>query len=772
MKYGLLYYKDTDNIGDDIQAYAASRFLPSIDYMIDREHLNEFVPNKKEYVKTIMNAWYVHDKFNFDISPYIYPLFISMFFKNFPYESGITVGVDYINDNVIKLLNEYGPVGTRDNHTLNIMKKLKVDSYFSGCMTLTLERFSDVEKKDYIVAVGLKKEEIEYIRSKTNREVIEFVQDVPRGSFSHESWDIRKKRVEDVLRLYQGAHMVITNKLHCSLPCLALETPVLLLFDDSFNENIDRIGTYLSYLNNIKRSELFSIDIDFDNPKKNPKKYLKIRDELIKKCNDFIADNSCPDVDNLMDIDDYKYMCDRSSIQKNIILKHLKELCSLYEEECLKSSKMYDDFNEKVFQLQQSNSELNSRLDMILNSKGWRFLEKVRRLKNSRKNNNYIKITDVIPDGNRLYIRHDVNGDAEQFFEKDFFIDIEYDFNLEKVPKSILVIPFLSLFLPVAWVTGSDIILDEIDESYLKGIEKIRCSFNDMYNGNLFHKIKVRANKVVKNDFNTERCSMFFSGGVDSLNTLCSNYDKNPLLVMIWGSDIWLEDIKGWETAQKNMNSVCSKMNLEKIIIKSNFRKVINELKLNEVFESKLGDNWWHGVEHGMALLGHIAPLVSKYGLGIHYMPGTFSNKNVNVKCASYPTIDENFKVSNCSVVHDGFNYTRLDKVKNIVRFLKKNKYDICFRTCYKEREDMINCSNCEKCYRTIMELVSIGEDPNKYGYEYNEKVVSKIREYLCNPNFEHGTSSFNWKQIINELKKNKYYKEYDLSWIFNIKLD
>lgn len=27
MKYGLLYYKDTDNIGDDIQAYATSRFL-------------------------------------------------------------------------------------------------------------------------------------------------------------------------------------------------------------------------------------------------------------------------------------------------------------------------------------------------------------------------------------------------------------------------------------------------------------------------------------------------------------------------------------------------------------------------------------------------------------------------------------------------------------------------------------------------------------------------------------------------------------------------
>ena len=182
MKYGLLYYKNTDNIGDDIQSYAASRFLPTIDYMIDRENLNDFTPNKKEYVKTIMNAWYIHDKFNFDISPYIYPLFISMFFKKFPYEKGITVGSDYINKNVLSLFKQYEPVGVRDKHTLNLLKGLKVDCYFSGCLTLTLDRFDDVENGDYIVAVGLTKNEIKYIRNKTNRKVIEFVQDVPKGS--------------------------------------------------------------------------------------------------------------------------------------------------------------------------------------------------------------------------------------------------------------------------------------------------------------------------------------------------------------------------------------------------------------------------------------------------------------------------------------------------------------------------------------------------------------------------------------------------------------
>lgn len=568
-------------------------------------------------------------------------------------------------------MKKYGPVGVRDYHTLTVMKDLGVDAYFSACMTLTLDKFDDVEQGDYIVVVGLKPDEISFIKSKTDRKVIEFKQDVPKYSYSNETWDDRKKRVEDVLRLYQGAHMVITNKLHCSLPCLALGTPVLLLYDDSFPENIDRIGTYLPYLNHINRSDLFNSNINFEKPKKNPNKYLKIRNDLINKCNEFINDKYIPNDDNLFDVEIYKYFLKRSNVQKNVILKHLNEVCSLYENECLKSSEMYDEFTKRISELENSNNELSLRLNSIVNSKGWRILEKIRSIKN-KPNVNCIKVTDVVVEECKLIIKYTVNGEVTKFFESDKHMEIEYDFKLNNIPKSILVIPFLALFLPVAWATKSTIILDEIDSDFLGNIEKIRSAFNDMYNGNIFKKIKIKANKIVKNNFKAERCSMFFSGGVDSLDTLCSNFDRNPILVMIWGSDIWLEDEKGWNTAKHNMNNVCEKMKKDKVFIRSNFRKTINELKLNEFFESKLGDNWWHGVEHGMALLGHIAPLIPKYEIGVHYVPGTFNSESKNVKCGSYPTIDENFKVSNCSVIHDGFYYTRLDKVKNIVKFVKK----------------------------------------------------------------------------------------------------
>ncbi len=381
MKYGLLYYKDTNNIGDDIQSYAASRFMPRIDYMIDREHLNDFVPSKKEYVKTIMNAWYIHDIFNFDFSPYIYPLFISIFFKKFPYQAGVTVGVDYLNDSVLKTLKKYSPVGTRDKHTLKIMNELGVDSYFSGCLTLTLDKFKDVEKGDYIVAVGLTRKELAYLKSKTKRKVIEFVQDVEIGSFSEETWDQRKKRVEAVLKLYQGAHLVVTNKLHCSLPCLALETPVLLLYDTSFPENKDRIGSYITYLNYIKRDEFFNIDLNLENPKPNPKKYLSIRKQLIEMCSNFISDDKKIDIRDLPDLDVYKSLLYRNNAQKQVIIKHFNILSTKYEKECLKSSKLFKELND----LKYRNEELENELNLMKNSRGWRFLEIIRKILRMRK---------------------------------------------------------------------------------------------------------------------------------------------------------------------------------------------------------------------------------------------------------------------------------------------------------------------------------------------------------------------------------------------------
>lgn len=80
MKYGVIYYNNTHNLGDDILSYAGKQFLPQVDYYIDREHLDVFIPNEKEYVATIANGWFLHNCYTFQPSPYIHPLFIGTHF--------------------------------------------------------------------------------------------------------------------------------------------------------------------------------------------------------------------------------------------------------------------------------------------------------------------------------------------------------------------------------------------------------------------------------------------------------------------------------------------------------------------------------------------------------------------------------------------------------------------------------------------------------------------------------------------------------------------
>lgn len=352
-----------------------------------------------------MNAWYIHYKFNFNFFPYIYPLFISMFFKNFPYEEGITYGVDYLNDNVISEFRKYSPVGTRDIHTKKIFDNLDVDNYFSGCLTLTIEKFSNIKKEDYIVVVGLKNDEINYIKSKTDREIKIIKQDVPYGSFSNEPWKIRKKRVIEILKIYQGAHMVITTKLHCSLPCLALETPVLLLYDKSFPENEDRIGTYLDYLNYVNRSDFIKSNIDFSKPKNNSKKYLELRNGIIDKCSCFINNSKKVILDRLPDIDSYKKCLKMSVNSRKNIIKHLKDLSKKYVEECRKSAEMCDEINELKYQNNGLNNEINSlkKENKILNNNNIELKNK-----NNDLNKQYNDLNKQYNDLNKQY--NDLNG--------------------------------------------------------------------------------------------------------------------------------------------------------------------------------------------------------------------------------------------------------------------------------------------------------------------------------------------------------------------------
>lgn len=251
MKYGLVLFKDTDNIGDDIQSYAASQFLPKIDYVIDREKLDEFIPEKKEYVTTIMNGWYMHKKHHFPFSPYIHPLLISMHFS----ENDLITkpGYQFLDGYTKEFLSSYGKIGCRDESTKKALDTLGYQTYFSGCMTLTLDKVTKSKRGNYICVVDMKPEFVEKLKalypSVEIKEMTHWLIPEEQGKLTLIE---RMNRVKEYLAIYQNAKFVVTDRLHVALPCLALETPVLLVY---YEHNADRLETFKDYVTYCSESE-------------------------------------------------------------------------------------------------------------------------------------------------------------------------------------------------------------------------------------------------------------------------------------------------------------------------------------------------------------------------------------------------------------------------------------------------------------------------------------------------------------------------------------
>lgn len=295
MKYGLIIFSKTDNLGDDIQAYATKRYLPHIDYLIERETLDKFMPADNYKVAVIMAGWFLYSHLNWPPSPYIYPLNISMHFDTYyskylgkPLEKNMVLegyGAKWLNDN--------GPVGARDYFTLNLLRGFDINSYFSGCITTTLGKFPDVNNHNSIVTVDINPLIIKKVKSISNKNVISKTHKIKLESLSMEQ---RFQLVEEYLKLYQGASLVITSRLHVALPCLAFGTPVLFVKDTKF---FNRTATFMPYLHSEFEDNILrpTYTYDFDNPPNNPSSFKEIQAFINQKCINFIK--CCEEVQDI-----------------------------------------------------------------------------------------------------------------------------------------------------------------------------------------------------------------------------------------------------------------------------------------------------------------------------------------------------------------------------------------------------------------------------------------------------------------------------------------
>lgn len=328
------------NIGDYIQALASSQYYPQIDGFLDRdEDLKKY---NGEVCKVIMNGWYMHNPENWPPSDKIEPLFVAFHLNSL-------VRKELLSPESIKYLKKHQPIGCRDLDTMNLLKNEGVEAYFSGCMTLTLgKKFHSDDKNDkvYIVDPIYDGQLTLMNLLKALYEIIHFPDDIfklfrePQLCLHHgrnfikrflktalyhreysrifgrslimnatyinqenaqykNHFDSDKKRMHEAQRLvelYAKASLVITSRIHCALPCLGLETPVIFLGKEQDTETSSCRLNGLRELFNIVSVDhgilnpLFktSYPVTQDNCPGNKRNWVELAQGLDQRCTKFM----------------------------------------------------------------------------------------------------------------------------------------------------------------------------------------------------------------------------------------------------------------------------------------------------------------------------------------------------------------------------------------------------------------------------------------------------------------------------------------------------
>jgi hypothetical protein len=184
----------------------------------------------------------------------------------------------------LEYLKGSGPIGARDISTLQALQAAGVPSYFSGCMTLTLQR-PDVPRDENLVVVNELQPKILEAVTQSTAKKIEPSYHVPAPEDSQE---VRFAKAAKLLELYARASCVITHRLHCALPCLAMGTPVLLIDAAEDQWRFDGLNNFVRHCT----PEYFLANQDCFNvnaPVPNAQLHHSYRQALIERASNFIS---------------------------------------------------------------------------------------------------------------------------------------------------------------------------------------------------------------------------------------------------------------------------------------------------------------------------------------------------------------------------------------------------------------------------------------------------------------------------------------------------
>jgi len=345
--------------------------------------------------------------------------------------------------------------------------------------------------------------------------------------------------------------------------------------------------------------------------------------------------------------------------------------------------------------------------------------------------------------GRRIDYHYTASQRAARFLNPAESFFVRYDHDISSCPPGIAVIPFIANFITLAWFGKFDLVVPEVEATFAGSLVQLRAEFQRMYpqyalTGSL------HSEKVTPITWGGDKGVMLFSGGIDAFATLIRHRHESLELTTILGADIELSDSEQWQRCLKHIATDPLSANLPRAALVSNLRTFYTDK-----VESDLVYGWWGRVQHGLALLGLQAPLTYIFKANRVYIASSYGIGG----WGSTKLTDEKLKWGPVQCIHDGYGLSRKAKVEIIVECARQRGRAIPLRVCYSEVRRDGNCSRCEKCYRSMLNIILTNADPRDYGFLMTEATYPHVIQVMTGIHSSAGLKIF-WGEIAEDARR------------------
>lgn len=356
-------------------------------------------------------------------------------------------------------------------------------------------------------------------------------------------------------------------------------------------------------------------------------------------------------------------------------------------------------------------------------------------------------VTEV--NGKQLKIKFEGPEKLKELVE-DNVLFVDYTRSIENVPENILNIVGVTSVLPLAMANEWDISVSCLDYNFIESVRKTMLGYKNMWPK--LSTINILVSEEIElptQNFKNE--AALYSGGIDAWATFAEHNETLNHLYTVHGADVHTENFENWRMIENSMRKMALKNNLSLDVIRSNFKEMFNTPQMSEFFYEKFADGYWHGFQHGPALVGLTAPLCYLDDINLLYIASSHT-KNLHAKLGSSPELEGVLELGKTHVSHDLYNHSRQDKINMLVSKIKKHELDdVEFRVCWEGNSES-NCGTCEKCARTIGGLLASGIAPESVGFksiDYGQ--ISKALKKYELP-ISHFVATVEWGEIQQNL--------------------